>query len=152
MKVRAGLVEALVRVSLLVIAGALLRWATVTLTDWRTDFNATLEHMWGGWVAALALVAAAGFAVGLATLASRPRGYRILVPLVVALPPLVLLGHYVLVIENATSNGGDLPWILGHYFFYMELTSQFVLALVAGLGIALGFQPRGSVVEPARLP
>lgn len=152
MKVRAGLVEALVRLSLLVVAGALLRWATVALTEWREGFNSTFEHTWGGWIAWLALVAAAGFMVGLAALGGRPRGYRILIPLVVALPPLVLLGHYILMIENAMSGGGDLPWILGHYFFYMELTSQFVLALVVGLGLALGFQPRGSVVEPARLP
>ncbi|HYP23582.1 MAG TPA: hypothetical protein VEV43_08410 [Actinomycetota bacterium] len=141
MKVRAALVEALVRLSLLVVAGALLRWATVTLRDWLEDFNATLERTWGGWFASLALVAAAGFLVGLAALAGRPRGYRILIPLVIALPPLVLLGHYYLVIENAVSNGDDLPWILGHYFFYMEPAAQYVLALVVGFGVASGLQP-----------
>jgi hypothetical protein len=148
MKVRAGLTEAVVRLALLCAAGALLRWATVTLRDWREEFASTFEHDWIGWAAWLALVAAAGFVAGLAVMPARPGRYRVLIPLVIALPPLVLLGHYVLMIENATSGGGDLPWILGHYMFYMELTSQFVLAMVVGLGIAMGLQPKARSEEP----
>lgn len=149
MKVRAGLAEAFVRLALLCVAGALLRWATVTLREWREEFGSTFQHDWGGWAEWIGLVVAAGFVVGLASLAGRPRGYRILIPLVIALPPLVLLGHYVLLIENAGPESEDLPWILDHVMFYMELTSQFVLALVVGLGIALGLQPRGRAEEPA---
>ena len=149
MKVRARVGEVVVRLALLCAAGAALRWANETLFDWREEFNATLERTWGGWIASLGLVAAAGLLVGVAALPARPRGYRPLVPLVIALPPLILLGHYVLVVENAQPGGEDLPWILGHYMFYMELTSQFVLALVVGLGIAAGLHPRDRAGEPA---
>lgn len=134
--------EALVRLLLLCVAGAVLRWATVTLISWRENVSSTFEQDWSGWAGWLALVAAAGALVGVACLSGRPAGYRALVPLVISLPPLILLGHYVLWVESASEEGGELPWILGRYFFYMELTSQIVLAFVVGLGIAAGFRPR----------
>lgn len=149
---RKALGEALVRLVLLVGAGALLRWATVASNEWREELSATAQHAWGGWAEWIAIVAAAGVVTGLACLTGRPGGYRVLVPLVISLPPVVLLGHFVLVIENAGPGGQDLPWILDHLMFYMELPSQFVLAFVVGLGIAAGFRPAARAeVEPARI-
>jgi hypothetical protein len=54
----------------------------------------------------------------------------------------LLLAHTVLLYENINPGKTDLPWILDHLMFYMDATPQFVIAVVAGFGIAAGLQPR----------
>jgi hypothetical protein len=58
------------------------------------------------------------------------------------LPALLLLAHFVVLMEDISHGGTDLPGILGQYMFYLDGLPQFVIAVVAGFGIAAGFQPR----------
>ena len=141
MDIRRTLVEALARFALFCGAMGLLRWGHVTWQSYQTEFSSSFEHSWDIWVSWIALLAGAGFVAGLACLPGRPRRYRLHVPLVITVPALLLLGHFVLLMESVEPEGTDLPWILGHFFFYMDLPAQFVLAVVAGFGIAGGFRP-----------
>lgn len=144
--------EVVIRLVLLAGAFVCLRFAQLTWHDWREQVGETfdLTPAWGAWVAALALLVLTGILIGAAATFSRmPRGYRWSMPLLVSLPALLLLGHFVLVMESAERGGPDLPGALGHIMFYMDSTSQSVLALVAGVGIAAGFQPRVASQEIA---
>ncbi|HEX2031841.1 MAG TPA: hypothetical protein VHL78_10630 [Actinomycetota bacterium] len=133
--------EALLRLLLFCGSMALVRAATQTFVDWEAEVASAFRLTWGGWVQWIALMVAAGFVAGLACLPGRPARYRVLVPLVVALPALLMLAHYLVVAEAAMSET-DI-WILDdHSFFYMQTTVQVPLAAIAGFGIALGLQPR----------
>ena len=137
----------LIRLLLLLAALGTLRWAQLTWQDWQREISATFEFTaaWGTWLAAMGLLVVTGILVGAASLAGRPSSYRWTVPLLISVPALLLLGHYVLVME-AAADGADLPWAVDHITFYMDNTSQFVIAVVAGFGIAAGLQPRRSSV------
>lgn len=129
-------------------AMALVRWASVTEHSWQEEFSSSFVVDWAGWAAWVGLLVAAGFVAGLACLSGRPRRYRLHVPLAVTLPALLLLGHWVLMYETAVREG-DLPWILDHGMFYMDGSVQFVLAVVAGFGIAAGLREQPREAEPA---
>lgn len=138
------MVETVLRLAGFVVAIVLLRTATVARNNWQEKFSSSFELEWSGWVGWIALVVAAGAMVGLAVLAGRPGRYRLVVPLAISLPALLLLAHYFVVFEWGI-RGEDLPWILDHIMFYMDTPAQFALAMAAGFGIAAGLQPRGTV-------
>lgn len=135
--------EAAVRFLLFCAAAGLLRWASATWRSWQEDFSSSFEYSWAPWVGWVALLVAAGFVAGLASLTARPSGYRLHVPLAITLPALLLLAHWPLLVESAEPGGGRLPWILDNFYFYMDTPAQFALAVIAGFGLAAGFRPRG---------
>ena len=134
--------EAVTRLVLFAGAAVLLRTGTVTFENWQRETASTFEVAWGGWLAWVGLIAAAGIVVGIACLAEWPARYRPLVPLAVALPALLMLGHYVLVVETSGPGGGDLPSFLERPRFYMLAPTQFAVAAIAGFGLAGGLRSR----------
>ncbi len=140
--------EALLRFLLLCGALALLRWATVARQSWEKEVSSTFEPDWVGWAGWIVLVVASGLMVGAASLARRPGTYRWHVPLVISLPASLLVAHPLVVAETGGLGGLDLPSFLDRYFFYMEPTSQFALAVIVGIGLTAGLQPRGPGAEP----
>jgi hypothetical protein len=137
--------EALVRLVLFCGAFGLLRWAHATHRTWTEEFSSTFVVSLSGWAEWIALLIAAGLLVGLACLPARPGRYRLHVPLVITLPALVPLGHYAFVMEALRREWSDLPWILDHVMFYMDVGPQFALASIAGFGLAAGLRERGAV-------
>lgn len=148
---RKVLLEAVSRLAAFVVAVALLRAAMEAQNDWQEEFSSSFELEWGAWVGWIALVVAAGVAVGLAALPGRPARYRPVFPLAISLPALLLLAHYYAVFEWSV-RGHDLPWILDHVMFYMDTRAQFALAMAAGFGIAAGLQPRAATTRSAGSP
>lgn len=143
------LAEWLARLAAFCAAMAFFRWGYVIYTSYLDRFSVTFEREWGAWAQWTALFAMAGFVFGIACMTARPARYRLRVPLAVTLPALVLLGHFVLMIENGGPSRTALPWILDHFMFYMDEQGQAVLAVVAGFGLAAGLQPEGRPQEPA---
>jgi hypothetical protein len=136
--------EWLLRLAAFCGAMALVRWGYVTYAKAQEHFSSAFEFDWAGWAQWVALLAVAGFVLGLACTTVRPGGYRLQVPLAVTLPAVLMLGHFRLLFASLDEDGSDLPWILGDPMFYMDLHVQFVLAVAAGLGLAAGLQPRAA--------
>lgn len=131
--------EAILRFLLFCAGLGLVRWSTVTRNTWQEEYSSAFEFDWVLWAGWIALLVGAGLVFGLAC-ARRPAGYRVLVPLVVTLPALLLLGHFPLLYESIGPDGTDLPWVLGESYFYMDPAVQCVLAVVAGFGLAAGLR------------
>ncbi|MDQ3956927.1 MAG: hypothetical protein M3273_01240 [Actinomycetota bacterium] len=141
MSLRKTAPEALLRLLLVGAALAVLWTAAHARQDWQEEISMSFDYTWDGWLAWIGLLVVAGILVGLACLPGLPKTYRWHVPFVISVAPMALLAHFVLVVENA-GPGEELPWVLGRYTVYMDLTSQFALAVIAGFGIAAGLQPR----------
>jgi hypothetical protein len=136
--------EVSVRLLLLLAALATLRFAHQAWGDWQDEVAATFDYTsaWEKWVAAMALLALTGILAGAATLPGKPRGYRWSMPLIISVPAMLPLAHFVVLMEDITQGGTDLPGVLGNFMFYMDGMPQFVIAVVAGFGITAGLKPR----------
>jgi hypothetical protein len=132
-------------VALLLAALASLRFAHQLWGDWQREISSTFDYTaaWGTWLAAIALLALTGLLVGVASLPDIPRGYSWAMPLIISVPAILLLAHFVVLMEDVAQGRTDLPGPLGHFMFYMDGTAQFVIAVVAGFGIAAGLRSSG---------
>lgn len=136
----------LIRAALLVGALAFLWWAQRRQIAWRNDMAKFFTFSLGMWVSWVALLIVAGLLIGFSGLGSLHRGYRWGTALLISSPPALLLGQFVLVFGYGNDIG--LPGALGRYTVFMDSQPQFALALMVGLGIAMGFRT-SSVPPPA---
>lgn len=140
--------ELLLRIALFGLALVALRFGYVAWMDWRTDFSSSLELSMTGWIEWIAWLAAAGAFAAFACLPGRPRRYRWMLPLVVTVPAALLLAHGIVMFQSAEPGGLELPSFLRKFKFYMDAPTNHALALIAGFGLAAGFQA-GPVPAPS---
>lgn len=129
---------------LLVIAALVCLWsarqAQMSVSE---GYSATFQFPWGTWFWQIGLLILAGVLVGLAIQDFPPAGaYDWRKMLVIALPPALVLAHYIFVAGYVLPNQIMLPGPLDEQHSLMDPGPQFVLAFMVGISFPVGFSAR----------
>lgn len=127
-----------VRAVLVAVALVLLSRANEGLIDFRETFSETLRFELGPWLYWVVPAALSGVAFALAAAPTWTVQFRWVVSLSVGVIPVLLLAQTFYVFGVATLDKIDSSWLTRFYWF-AQAEPHFVLAVMVGVAVGLGF-------------
>jgi hypothetical protein len=127
------------RAVLVVVALVLLSRAQAGLVHFREIYARNLRFDVAPWLSWLVPAALSGAALALAAAPNWTFRYRWAVSLTVGLVPMLLLAQTLYVFGVAAPNNSSSSWLTRPYWFSVAAEPQFVLAVLVGVALGLGF-------------
>lgn len=125
----------------MLVAGALvlLSRAQAGLLRFREVYLQRFDFEIGPWALWFVPAALAGAAFAVAAAPARTSSHRSVVSFLVGVVPILLLAQTVYAFWQATSGRAASASWLSRFYWYSDVGPQFVLAVMAGVGLGLGF-------------